>query len=1329
MAKIIVYGNQDKDTFPINNNIVFNNNTLFNINDVTVTTQLVPRNVIDYKDKYSVNMSTMTLDSMKIDTIDDAKTYTSFTNRIIMSFDRTNLSNYAHFGSLYEVMRSSISDIITKWRGSLYIEFFKNGNIYETANNFVYNKYSDTSKFTINAFLIKNTFELNYTNKKNIGGLYSDIKDLSTYYDKYEIWYIGDDGKENSFRIIGFTGSTDVQSGYISVIAKGNCFPSGGTIIKNYHIRPIESEYIKFYSELNTLQKYLLNRETTPKYNSTFKILSTDVDNNVVFENKELTWETSDGYNIDIDTIQYGNYLNSLLGIAISYDEYKSDLMVRFLTPASLTEFDNTGDNRMKKLLHIFGREFDEIKSFIDGIAYVSKVSYDKIENIPDILIKNLAQNLGWETFPIVDEEDMISSLFSFDKSKEIGFYNTPYEIDIELWRRIVINTNWFFKSKGTRKAIEAIFSFIGAPECLIDFNEHIYLADQKINIDTVNNAVISKYNPDGFTRLPYNNEGFPKAPNETPSFHFQISGNTDSGQHYIDLYRDLWNPIPITKTIDNRKSWRYITGVTNRFDDLTQTSYSENDSRLVINTKEVSITLDIAKAIECDVYNFNYEHNYPVSSNGRAFPYPSKDTNKINVTALTFTEYIQKVYTNFIDVKNRKVITDNRGGGYPTLTKLYTDYLNNSLNDTGFQSKRRTVKFMLDYISRFDKVWPKFVSQLIPATTIIESQGEKYRNTIFTPQKFVYRAGIDTGSEFAKKQKGVLTDNIQVLKLDTEVNVPSIGEINIYKSNAEYHYSPFSIFLNDNNFIAKTSTILNFGSNQKWNYNIFTFNQPNYYLSGSSKIETTSFTYDSVYYYDDELSKKIDFIFTNPSDIDNGSGNTKTYFTLNEYNYIYDYFNKDTIYDKQLTGYTYSGTSLVYTDSVLKNYLKRDTEYLVKLYFEKIYTGNTFNGNVNYYTSANTPYNLYENFDFVVYPNNYDKYFDPTKYPTYADNIAIINTKFNYDVNDNLPFRYYQEQKDYFFVSVGSPLTPVSLIENNVVQGVTSDVQFITENIPVVSGMTSFITTYNPIGDIQVAIRGLIRIPNEEYYQDTTFITNLRRKYILNVDPLIPPEDTLTISYITNGTGGNISYDCESYIVSSVTSASTRPVGEKFYYNSSTTKYEYYLNSGITTVNDVTMSLNGLTLANNLDFTLSNLDNTKIIFNISNILSGYSINACYITNTDISSEPIYELTTNPYDFSWNIGLPIPIDEIGYFYQEFTDINDTNFQSVLYSSTTNYINNQSLYTSTIDFNNTPLTLGVTYRYRIVSNRQFITISNNTINIKKYSNSLLIKLPS
>ena len=64
-----------------------------------------------------------------------------------------------------------------------------------------------------------------------------------------------------------------------------------------------------------------------------------------------------------------------------------------------------------------------------------------------------------------------------------ISQQQTPDELNYQYYRNLILNSAFLFKSKGTRKSIEILMRLIGAPEALVEFNEYVYLADQKINL------------------------------------------------------------------------------------------------------------------------------------------------------------------------------------------------------------------------------------------------------------------------------------------------------------------------------------------------------------------------------------------------------------------------------------------------------------------------------------------------------------------------------------------------------------------------------------------------------------------------------------------------------------------------------------------------------------------------------------------------------------------------------------------------------------------------------------------------------------------------------
>ena len=48
-------------------------------------------------------------------------------------------------------------------------------------------------------------------------------------------------------------------------------------------------------------------------------------------------------------------------------------------------------------LLNIYGREYDEVKKYATGIKYAHVVTYNKRDNVPDSLTKDLVKMLGFE--------------------------------------------------------------------------------------------------------------------------------------------------------------------------------------------------------------------------------------------------------------------------------------------------------------------------------------------------------------------------------------------------------------------------------------------------------------------------------------------------------------------------------------------------------------------------------------------------------------------------------------------------------------------------------------------------------------------------------------------------------------------------------------------------------------------------------------------------------------------------------------------------------------------------------------------------------------------
>lgn len=589
--------------------------TVFSFGRFKLTTNFTGKQNIDYSNELSSFVKPITLDSINIDEELSTK-IVNFTTNAQLNFDNTDLKSYVRFGSTRELLRVSIENIIQAYPGSLFIDNqLSNGAI--TVQNYSYNELTKISEFIIPTAYISNKFGLIFDYGNISIPNSNNLKNLNLSFEKYVIWRQNNPDDE-SHKILSFTGDS-VGVPFIRLRVVGNPFPeitgvtSGGSI--SFHLKPEPVEYNKFKFNLNQLEQYFLNNRSDDRRGFIIKLKEPVLKESgqIVYNNKEYRWTTIDGYNVDIRAGSYQRFLEAILNLGQIYDETKTDLIARFLTPESLKLYDLTEDGKTTKLLRIYGNEFDQLKTFIDSLVTINKVSYDKKKNIPDQLVKNLAKTLGWNPVNLVDEKKLGDSFFNSEQEKKKDDL-LPSEIDIELWRRILINTNYFWKGKGTRHSLKAMLLLIGMPEPFINITEYVYTVDGRINP----NEVQLTLNDLPSATLPYDSFGYPIAPKETNDFYFQISGNTDSGQAYIDLYRNVG--FDVNRVTDNKKSWMF-SGSTQRIHESTPNYYQE-DSRLLINTKEIDATLDIARGIEYDVYCYNKNVDDPITSSGVTKPH-----------------------------------------------------------------------------------------------------------------------------------------------------------------------------------------------------------------------------------------------------------------------------------------------------------------------------------------------------------------------------------------------------------------------------------------------------------------------------------------------------------------------------------------------------------------------------------------------------------------------------------------------------------------------------------------------------------------------------------
>jgi hypothetical protein len=510
---------------------------LFTMGNFNITTNLDPK--LNKNFVTSQFSDFVTLENLNL-TVEQTQVLLQNNAQVFLNLDKSKLSYYATFGSLTEFIRVGLENIIINWPASIYltpIKVFSDGTqtVVNTCEQFSYDLTTNTSTFRIPTNAITNRYNINYLINGDVSGTYNEtntLRNLITDYASYAVLI-----NSEEYNVVGFTGSTTILNDYIHFKVEGSPF-TGVTTNLPYHVKPKKIVCDKFFNGLDEFEYYLLNRQSYPLYNATFTYpLRTDT-GILLYTEVTVTWPVSDGYNLDYDTTAYSDYATKLLELANDNDLINSNMMNRFLVSESITGFDtmpyylsdedqDTSGGKVNKLLNIYGSSYDDFNKYIEGVSFANTVTYNKLDNTPDIYLKNIARVMGWELIESVVSNDLLTDYVASSKStysgQSVGL--TPAEADIELWRRIILNTPWIWKSKGARKTIEFLLRFIGTPNGLITFNEYIYKADKPIDVELFKEVLTLNGLDNDISLYPIDSEGYPRFFDNTDDMYFQNDG------------------------------------------------------------------------------------------------------------------------------------------------------------------------------------------------------------------------------------------------------------------------------------------------------------------------------------------------------------------------------------------------------------------------------------------------------------------------------------------------------------------------------------------------------------------------------------------------------------------------------------------------------------------------------------------------------------------------------------------------------------------------------------------------------------------------------------
>lgn len=406
----------------------------------------------------------------------NGKTIDRTENTVVLNPNYNSLLRFAYFGSCEDLVRTSIDNIIKTFPSEIYcnngkVDVFNIDFISKSHEKYEYEK-------IIGDFVSSDAIHFEVELNKN--------KDFNINCPK---------DNEELFKV-------HVGGIVISCTYKNGKYDYSTTTKEKIRIRP-KQEYIdKAFKSMSLFEQYMLNRDSSPCYTMTLDY-SHEVNYGIETYQKKYTLPSIDGWNIDVNSTKFNNYVSSLLDLAQFYDERQTGNLWRAMTHDAIKNMDSSfsinnkyGDNddfvlgggKMRDIIMAYGRQMDFLKLYADNIKFLNNISYTNSNNAPNYFLSDKLENSGWEVCSVAKNiEDS--------------------ETNINFMKLLQLNSKAILSRKGTKHGIDMLLSLFGLKSYDFDKEEYDYKIDEYVYVvNSISGETelypLEKYDTDGNTQL-----------------------------------------------------------------------------------------------------------------------------------------------------------------------------------------------------------------------------------------------------------------------------------------------------------------------------------------------------------------------------------------------------------------------------------------------------------------------------------------------------------------------------------------------------------------------------------------------------------------------------------------------------------------------------------------------------------------------------------------------------------------------------------------------------------------------------------------------------------
>jgi len=166
---------------------------------------------------------------------------------------------------------------------------------------------------------------------------------------------------------------------------------------------------------------------------------------------------------------------SSSLAYAQNYDQGNMNMLVWSIPEHVLMDEESS---EYVSFVHMVGQHFDNIYSYVRALTQIHERDEHYERGMSNDLLYHVAKSYGWRLQNVRQLSNIF--LYKLGTQSDGKVLNTgsseylPHELQTKMvWRRIVNNLPYLYKTKGTIRSVRALLSIYGVPQTLISVKEY----------------------------------------------------------------------------------------------------------------------------------------------------------------------------------------------------------------------------------------------------------------------------------------------------------------------------------------------------------------------------------------------------------------------------------------------------------------------------------------------------------------------------------------------------------------------------------------------------------------------------------------------------------------------------------------------------------------------------------------------------------------------------------------------------------------------------------------------------------------------------------------